>query len=113
MGCLHDTGTRFIPVRTAFTWESFYRKDTKFHVSLRSYKPVWSVVDYRQACATRPSQLSHSSRTGTKPHDTGTKCGQISYRYENRSELVPVQHFVLQVGTGMNSYRNETRTDIM
>ena len=23
-------------------------------------------------------------------HDTGTECGQISYRYENRSELVPV-----------------------
>ena len=32
-------------------------------------------------------------------HDTGTECGQISYRYENRSELVPVwlvpiRHFV-------------------
>ena len=70
----------------------------KFHVSPRSYKPFWSVVAYRYACATCPSQLSHSSRTGTEtPHllymilvqnagrfHIGTN---VSYRYENRSEL--------------------------
>ena len=86
-GCLHDTGWVYK--------ESFYRNNTKLHVSLRSYKPFWSVVAYRHACATRPSQLGHSSRTGTTLHDTaGTECGQIScrtnlsYQYENRSELV-------------------------
>ena len=75
--------------RTAFTWESFYRNNTKFLVSPRSYKPFWSVVDYRHAFATRPSQLGHSSPTGTKPrtsdplHDTGTECSHLN--------LIPVR----------------------
>ena len=38
-------------------------------------------------------------------HDTGTECGQISYRYENRSELVPVQHFVPVSCKRIQSYK--------
>ena len=77
---------------------TFYRNDTEFLVSPRSYKPVWSVVAYRQARHALPVPLfSYRNETSyllyiipvqnvVKSH-TGTN---VSYRYENRSELVPV-----------------------
>ena len=65
----------------------------KFHVSPHSYKPVESVVAYRQACATRlpvnsATHLVQERNLVSPLHDTGTECGQISYRYER---FVPVQ----------------------
>ena len=135
-----------IPVRVSFryeiefTWESFYLNDTMFAVSPRSYKPFWGIVAYRQAVRTH--QLGHSSRTGTKTRTSFTwyryrmwsdfiPLRNVSYQYENRSELVPlwlvpVQHFVLvsckriqsykwalgELVPLWNSYRYETRTGI-
>ena len=46
----------------------------------------WSVVVYRHACATRPSTLGHSSRTGTKSRTSLTW-----YRYRMWSDFIPVR----------------------
>ena len=95
-GCLHDTGTSFIPVRNLISYRVCMGDDTKFHVSPCSYKPLLE----RCCLSTRMRYLSQY----TRPF--------ISYRNEISYllDMIPVQ---LQVGTGMNSYRNETRTGIM
>ena len=67
---------------------------------LFEHKPFWSVVNYRLAFTTRPSQLSHSSRTGTKPCTCFTW-----YRYRMWSDLIPVRMFRTGMRTGVNSYR--------
>ena len=99
----------FIPVQNLISYRVYmeFILPEWYEVSfepLFEHKPFWSVVNYRLAFTTRPSQLSHSSRTGTKPCTCFTW-----YRYRMWSDfipvrepewarlvwLVPVQHFVL------------------
>ena len=113
-GCLRDTGMSFIPVRNLISYRVYMEVILPewYEVSCEpSFLQLdfWSVVAYRQACSTRPSQLGHTSRTGTKPRiqnvvrfHTGTN---VSYWYENRSELVPVQHFVPVSCKRIQSYK--------
>ena len=90
----------------------------------------------QHACATRSSQLGYSFHTGTnlvtaftwyryglwsafipeRNFRTGTRTGVNSYRYD--SYRCGISYYVItntepQVGTGMDSYRNESHTGIM
>ena len=129
-GCLHDTGMTFIPVRDIFSYH-VYIKMPMFVV------PEWlCCFPDQHACATRSSQLGYSFHTGTnlvtaftwyryglwsafipeRNFRTGTRTGVNSYRYD--SYRCGISYHVItntepQVGTGMDSYRNESHTGIM
>ena len=107
-----------IQFRTAFTWESFYRNDT----DEVSCEPSFLQAILKRCClstrmrypsqSTRPLSISYRDETSYLLYmipvqnvvrfHTGTS---VSYWYENRSELVPVQHFVPVSCKRIQSYK--------
>ena len=80
-----------ILVRVSFRYEARLYASRCTGMTRSSCEPTFllaicSSVVYRHACAPLPSQLGHSSRTGTKP----VPSVPVSYSIQHFRELVPV-----------------------